>query len=114
MSFDETPIDRKLFDDLVSSGSTQVLSAGSWLSHITEMPGVLQVWGWRNTTTEAAVRVIRAGNPGGKAFKQDEWVLVEHRDGSVTMMGPIKDVDGGHHTNSLPGWPVRRSDSAQS
>ena len=103
----EVPVDRGLFDQLVESGSTQMLPAKAWPPHVGLMSDVRQVWAWSNTSTEAAIRVIRSGGLSGKAFKQDEWVFVKQKDGTVTMRGPSKDVDGGHHTDLLPGWPLR-------
>ncbi|MDH5197782.1 MAG: hypothetical protein OEY20_11060, partial [Gemmatimonadota bacterium] len=83
MAFREIPVDQGLFNELVSSNSTRVLARGSWLPHIAQMPDVLQVWGWSDTSTKAAQRVIRSLGPNSSGFKQDEWCLVKRRDGSV-------------------------------
>lgn len=116
-----SPISTQLFDAIVASDSTQVIRDNLWLHWIHER-GVVGVYAWRMpdgpkdvdstgsmlTAVEGVFDVIRESGSTAFAWKASRYV-VKTADGQVMMSGPIKDIDYGHHIDTIPSWPIRTS-----
>ena len=114
------PIERKTFNVLMRSSSTQVLPHEEWPDLAQQMDDagekVKQVWGWPNGPDQAVIEVIReAENNSSFSWKRDRWYAAETTDGGTWITRkPDKEIENrGHHTSALPPWPLRDSgDSA--
>jgi hypothetical protein len=56
-----------------------------------------------------AVEVIRdCGFDGSPLWKRDRWYLSQTTDDRTWITRiPDKNIEGGHHTDTLPPWPIR-------
>ncbi len=101
-----------LFGKLTDSSSTQLLSPDEWPPFVQDMPAVEQVWGWRVDDERAVIDVIRSGGYRGPVFKANRWYLGRDEDGATWMQGTTGEYpDYGHHTDTLPAWPMREPPS---
>jgi hypothetical protein len=107
-------IDRRTFDALTSSNSTQLVPKAEWPDIALRMEAsgesVAQVWAWSPTSDTGVLEVVRESSVGGSTmWKRDRWYLAETSDGDTMITRrPDKDIEGrSHHSTVLPPWPLR-------